>query len=182
MASACRAAAAALVKSFPPAVAAPFCMLVGGDLLRQHEEFRGICWRKTFQESPRKVSGRRQRPGASPCLAVPRRASLRRCCAPCAGSPEKFSSNRCRDILHAGEAARPRPMCRRARRRLGENFSPGPPPRRGRRSPWTEKNFFLFGHIKAQQQYSTGTSTYLVLTGIPGVVLLVTVRVFIAYM
>ena len=69
MASACRAVAAALVKSFPPAVAAPFCMLVDDGILRQHAEFRGICWRKTFQESPRKVSGRRQRPGASPCFA-----------------------------------------------------------------------------------------------------------------
>ena len=55
MASACRAAAAALVKSIPPAVAAPFCMLVDGDLLRQHAEFRGVDRRKTFQESPRKA-------------------------------------------------------------------------------------------------------------------------------
>ena len=78
MASACRAVAAALVKSFPPAVAAPFCMLVDGDLLRQHAEFRGVDRRKTFQESPRKVSGRRQRPGASPCLAVPRRGAAAR--------------------------------------------------------------------------------------------------------
>ena len=55
MASACRAAAAALVKSFPPAVAAPFCMLVGDVLLEQHAGYRGIGWRKTFQESPRKA-------------------------------------------------------------------------------------------------------------------------------
>ena len=55
MASACRAAAAALVKSFPPAVAAPFCTLVGDVLLHQHAGYRGICWRKTFQESPRKA-------------------------------------------------------------------------------------------------------------------------------
>ena len=53
MASACRAVAAALVKSFLPAVAAPFCMLVDGDLLRQHAEFRGVDRRKTFQESLR---------------------------------------------------------------------------------------------------------------------------------
>ena len=55
MASACRTAAAALVKSFPPAVAAPFCMLVRDMLLDQHAGYRGICWRKTFQESPRKA-------------------------------------------------------------------------------------------------------------------------------
>ena len=55
MASACRAVAAALVKSFPPAVAAPFCMLVRDMLLDQHAGYRGICWRKTFQESPRKA-------------------------------------------------------------------------------------------------------------------------------
>ena len=55
MASACRAAAAALVKSFPPAVAAPFCTLVRDIMLDQHAGYLGIDWRKTFQESPRKA-------------------------------------------------------------------------------------------------------------------------------
>ena len=65
MASACRAAAAALVKSFPPAVAAPFCMLVRDMLLDQHAGYRGICWRKTFQESPRRPKTAANDPRAS---------------------------------------------------------------------------------------------------------------------
>ena len=50
------------------AVAAPFCMLVDDDLLRQLAEFRGIGRRKTFQESPRKVTC--QYVGAPPTTAV----------------------------------------------------------------------------------------------------------------
>ena len=69
---------------------------------------------------------------------------------PCAGSPETFSSGRRRETQHAVTECHHQPACGRAWRRLGEIFSPGPPPRRGRRLPWTEKNFFLFGHIQAQ--------------------------------
>ena len=69
---------------------------------------------------------------------------------PCAGSPETFSSGRRRETQHAVTKCHRQTACKRAWRRLGENFSPEPPPRRGRRSPWTEKNFFLLGHIKPQ--------------------------------
>ncbi len=103
MASACRAVAAALVKSFPPAVAAPFCMLVDGDLLRQHAEFRGVDRRKTFQESPRKAH----------TAATGKRGSVASVEGSCAGSPEKFSPGRCRKLLHAGRRDAAAAACRR---------------------------------------------------------------------
>ena len=77
---------------------------------------------------------------------------------PCAGSPEKFSSDRRRETQHAVAEDHHQPACRRARRRLGENFSPGPPPRRQALAMDREKLFSLRTHSGTMTIPGTGST------------------------
>ena len=61
---------AALVKSFPPYIAAPFCMLVESIIAEVHTGSRGVGWKKTFQESLRKAQTAANDPRASTRLLL----------------------------------------------------------------------------------------------------------------
>ena len=61
---------AALVKSFPPYIAAPFCMLVEGIIAEVHTGSRDVGRRKTFQESPRRPKTAANDPRASTRLLL----------------------------------------------------------------------------------------------------------------
>ena len=135
MASACRAAAAALVKSFPPAVAAPFCMLVGDVLLHQHAGYRGIGCRKNFRRArarraaaPRHTGQKWPLYGNSLPYSLP--YSPRAPIQP-AVLQRPSQALTCLTRQHAVATARLRPVYGSSRQRPGENFSAEPPQRGG---------------------------------------------------